>query len=99
MFSPPDTDVSRDVDVVWQAVRSVVPDGFDRDECRGRLADLARLRAWIDAAEVRAARRIRALAAEGKAEPVETAIGRNTSCSGPSVSTSGEAVRVAETLS
>ena len=80
--SPPDRDISPDVDVVWQTVRSVVPDGLDRDGCRALLSDLARLRAWVDATEVRAARRIRALAAEGKAEPVESAITGSSGCSG-----------------
>lgn len=51
MTDPPD------VDVVWQRVRGVQPEGLDRDGCARRLRDLARLRAWVDAAEVKTLRR------------------------------------------
>ena len=66
------------VDEVWRVVRAVQPDGFDRHGCARRLRDLARLRAWIDAAEVKTLRRQKQLAAEGHGEPAGVAAARNT---------------------
>ena len=58
-----------------ESLTAADPDVADRDQIVSILRDTGRLRAWLDALEVRCARRSRALAAEGRAEPAVTLIG------------------------
>ncbi|MDX2379217.1 MAG: HNH endonuclease, partial [Acidimicrobiia bacterium] len=53
---------------------AVAPEELGRDGCNARLRDLSRLRSWLAADELRTARQLKMLAAEGKAEPVESAL-------------------------
>jgi hypothetical protein len=60
-------------DVAFAAARSMVLDHVSRDELSLHLRDLRSIRAWVDAAEVRATRRGRALEAAGRAgSPIAT---------------------------
>ena len=61
----------QDVEVSLGRLAAAVPEALDRDGCNARLRDLSRLKSWLAADELRTARQLRALAAEGKAEPVE----------------------------
>ena len=54
-------------DEVYAAVRDTDPDALDGDELDRYLGQIAELRAWCDARQVRATRRQRSLAAEGRA--------------------------------
>jgi hypothetical protein len=50
-------------------------DTADRDTVAGLVLHSRQLRSWLDAVDVRCARRTRALAAEGRAEPPESLLG------------------------
>ncbi len=54
-------------DKAYAAVRDTDPDVLDADELDAYLRHVAQLRAWCDARQVRATRRQRALASEGRA--------------------------------
>lgn len=88
-----------DVDEAWRAVREVQPDGLDRNGCARQLRDLARLRAWVDAAEVKALRRQKQLAAEGAGEPAEVAAARNSGRSARGSRTASEREAMCDQLS
>ncbi|MDX2379213.1 MAG: HNH endonuclease, partial [Acidimicrobiia bacterium] len=70
-MSPPE------VEALLGRLAAAVPDELDRDGCNARLRDLSRLRSWLAADELRTARQLKALAAEGRAEPVEAALTSN----------------------
>lgn len=57
----------------FAAVRAADPDAMSRDELGEHLQRLRAVRAWVDAAEIRATRRSRQLAADGKAGSAEAA--------------------------
>lgn len=69
----PDVDVG--VGAAFAAVCAVELDAMDRDAVAVVLGEVRRLRSCLDAVEVRAARRLRQLAAEGRSEPVESVLG------------------------
>jgi hypothetical protein len=54
-------------DEIYRSVRDTDPETLDSDELDGYLRSVAELRAWCDARQVRATRRQRSLAAEGRA--------------------------------
>src|SRR5690606_13916340 len=62
-------------DVAFTAARNADPVVMDRDEMAKYVADLGRVRAWCSAMEVRASRRARQLAAEGRSEPPASLLG------------------------
>ena len=55
-------------DVVFAALVAAEPDLMDRDQLAELTATIAALKAWCDALQVRATRRLRVLAEEGRAE-------------------------------
>jgi hypothetical protein len=63
-----------DVEALLARLAAAVPEELDRDGCNARLRDLSRLRSWLGADELRTTRQLKALAAEGRAEPVESAL-------------------------
>ena len=63
----------RDPDTAFAAARATDPDRLGRDQLAAHLVDLRVVRSWIDAAEVRAARRGAALAEQGTASSPEAA--------------------------
>ena len=66
-----------DVEALLARLLAAVPEELDRDGCNSRLRDLSRLRSWLGADELRTARQLKALALEGRAEPVEAALSNN----------------------
>ena len=76
MSSPPD------VDDTWRHLRGTAPEVLDRDGCKALLSDVRRVRAWVDAAELRATRRMKELEAQGVAEPAEAALANDAGLSG-----------------
>ena len=67
-------------DAAWAAARAAEPDSMSRDQIATLLADVRRARSWLDAVEMRAARRIRALEAIGQAEPADSMIANASGC-------------------
>ena len=63
-----------DVEALLARLLAAVPEELDRDGCNSRLRDLSRLRSWLGADELRTTRQLKALAAEGRAGPVEAAL-------------------------
>ena len=63
-------------DVVYAALRDADPDVMDRDELAEFTKQLAAHRAWCDSLQVRATRRQRALADEGRAEAPKDLLAR-----------------------
>jgi hypothetical protein len=61
------TDVDVGTDALYGALRAADPDVMDGDELAILASQVARMKAWCDALQVRATRRQRALAAEGRA--------------------------------
>jgi hypothetical protein len=64
------------VDAAFAAARAGEPDGMDREQLVAFVGQLAEVRAWCSAAEVRAARRSRQLATAGRAEAAAELLGR-----------------------
>ncbi len=62
-------------DAAWAAARAAEPGSMTRDEIAAVLNHVRKARACLDAIEVQASRRIRELAASGRAEPAESMIG------------------------
>jgi hypothetical protein len=71
-----------DPEAVFSAVRAADPEAMSRDQLAAHNGDLKRLRSWLAAAEVRAARRAKALEAAGSCESVESMASRNGGRSG-----------------
>ncbi|MDX2382047.1 MAG: HNH endonuclease, partial [Acidimicrobiia bacterium] len=67
-----------EVEALLSRLAAAVPEELDRDGCNARLRDLSRLRSWLAADEIRTVRRLKALAAQGRAEPVEAALSNNS---------------------
>jgi hypothetical protein len=66
----------QDVHVLLESLAATDVDVADRDEVAVFLAELAKMRGWLDHREVQASRRLSALAAAGQAEPAEAMLGR-----------------------
>lgn len=81
-------------DAAWAAVREIDPGELERDALGRFVADVATVRAWLDAAEVSAARRSRQLADEGRSEPAEHLLGRSGRRSGREAKAAAERERV-----
>jgi hypothetical protein len=69
-------------DAAWAAARAGVPDDMSRDELVGLLGNVRVARSWLDAAELRAARRVRELQSVGQAEPADSMIANTGGRSG-----------------
>jgi hypothetical protein len=69
MNSPPDA--------VYAQVRDTDPDVLDADQLAGYTSKIAELKAWCEARQVRATRRQRALAAEGRAADPRHSLSRD----------------------
>lgn len=70
----PPNDPTRSIDQALSTVRGTDPDVLDSDELAGYLEAIATVRSWCDARQVRATRRQRQLAAEGRACQPEHAL-------------------------
>ena len=66
VLAPPGSDVRAELDRLLRTDPAVA----DRDEVAALVSTATKLRAWLDAYEVRCARRTRELAATGRSEPV-----------------------------
>jgi hypothetical protein len=66
-----------DVEAPLARLAAAAPEELDRDGCNARLRDLSKLRSWLGADELRTTRQLKALAAQGRAEPVEAALSNN----------------------
>ena len=86
------------LEAAWRAARTARPEGMDRVELGGHVEDLARVRAWLDAAEVRAARRSRELADQGRSEPAEGLLGRAGRQSGKDARAAADRERVCDQM-
>jgi hypothetical protein len=71
-----------DAEAAFAAVRTADVEAMSRDRLAAHHGDLKRLRAWLGAAEVRAARRAKVLEADGCCESVESMASRNGGRSG-----------------
>jgi hypothetical protein len=63
-----------DVEAPLARLAAAAPEELDRDGCNARLRDLSKLRSWLGADELRTTRRLKVLAAQGRAEQVELAL-------------------------
>jgi hypothetical protein len=82
MNSPPDA--------VYTAIRDTDPDTLDASELAEYTANVARLKAWCDARQVRASRRQRALASEGRAADPRDTLSRHGRQSGKDAAAADE---------
>jgi Diguanylate cyclase, GGDEF domain len=73
---------SSDPDAVFAVLRAADPDVMDRDELVEFVHDVASLRSWCDSLNVRATRRQRQLAADGRAEAPKDLLAREGGQSG-----------------
>jgi hypothetical protein len=87
------------VEALLAGLLAAVPEALDRDGCNARLRDLSRLKSWLAADELRTARQLRVLAAEGRAEPVEAALSNNGGQSASEARDTSERERIADQLS
>ncbi len=71
-----------DAEAAFAAVRAADVEAMSRDRLVAHRGDLKRLRSWLAAAEVRAARRAQTLEAGGRCESVESMASRNGGRSG-----------------
>jgi hypothetical protein len=71
-----------DAEAAFAAVRAADPEAMSRDQLAVHNGDLKRLRSWLGAQEVRAARRAKALEAAGSCESAESMASRNGGRSG-----------------
>ncbi len=92
-MSPPD------VEALLARLSAGSPEELDRDGCNARLRDLSRLRSWLAADELRTTRQLKALAAEGRAEPVEAALTDNAGQSASEARDTSDREEIAEALS
>ncbi len=77
-------------DAVYACVRDTDPDVLDSDGLSVHVGNLATLRAWLDAEQVRATRAQRRLADEGRAVPPEHALARDGRTSTKDAKTAAE---------
>ena len=71
-----------DPDAVFAALRGADPDVMDRDQLAIVVRQCAQLASWVDAVKVRATRRQRVLADEGRAEAPKDLLAREGGESG-----------------
>jgi hypothetical protein len=74
--------VTADTEVVFAVLCTADPDVMDRDEIAGYIKQVASLKAWCESLTVRATRRQRQLAAEGRAEAPKDLLAREGGQSG-----------------
>ena len=86
------------LEAAWRAARAATAEVMDRAELGSYVEDLARVRAWLDAAEVRAARRSRELADHGRSERAEGLLGRTGRQSGKDAKAAADRERVCEQM-
>src|SRR5688572_17123640 len=87
-----------DLDVVVAVLRGADPDVMDRDELVEFIRNVASLKSWCDSLNVRATRRQRRLAAEGRAEAPKDLLAREGSQSGKDARAGEERERVCTAL-
>src|SRR5829696_2683659 len=92
MRAPPD------VDAVFAVLRAADPDVMDRDELAELTSSIATLKAWCDAVQVRATRRIGQLAAQGRAEAPKDLLAAHGRQSGKEARDADERERVCTSL-
>ena len=90
MNSPPDA--------VYAAVRDTDPDSLDAAGLAEYTANVARLKAWCEARQVRASRRQRALAAEGRATAPRDTLSRHGRQSGKEAAAANDREIVCSTM-
>ncbi len=96
MNSPPDAVYAPDA--VYVLVRDTDPDVLDAEGLAGYIAKIAELRAWCDARQVRATRRQRQLAAEGRAADPRSSLTRHGRQSSKDAAAAGEREAVCSSL-
>ncbi len=89
---------SCDTDAVYTALRAADPDVMDRDELAELIEQLAHHRSWCDALQVKATRRQRELAAEGRAEPPRDLLSRHGGQSSKHAKTADEREQICTAL-
>ena len=92
MSSPPDPDA------VFSALRGADPDVMDRDELAVVVKQCAQIVSWADSVKVRATRRLRALADEGRAEVPKDLLAREGGQSGRDARTADDREKVCTAL-
>jgi hypothetical protein len=91
-MSPPDPDA------VFTALRTADTDVMDRDELAAVVRQCAQIVAWADSVKVRATRRLRALADEGRAEAPKDLLAREGGQSGRDARTADDREKVCTAL-
>ena len=79
-----------DTDGAYAALRAADPDVMDRDELVEYIRDVASLKSWCDSLNVRATRRQRKLASEGRAEAPKDVLASEGGQSGKDARTTDE---------
>ncbi|HZI44336.1 MAG TPA: HNH endonuclease, partial [Ilumatobacter sp.] len=87
-----------DLDVVVAVLRGADPDVMDRDELVEFIRNVASLKSWCDSLNVRATRRQRQLATEGRAEAPKDLLAREGGQSGKDARAGEERERVCTAL-
>ncbi|HZB40098.1 MAG TPA: HNH endonuclease [Ilumatobacter sp.] len=87
-----------DTDAAYAALRAADPDVMDRDELVEYIRDVASLKSWCDSLNVRATRRQRKLASEGRAEAPKDVLAREGGQSGKDARTTDDRERVCTAL-
>src|SRR5215207_873567 len=87
-----------DVDAVFAVLRAADPDVMERDELAELTSSIAVLKAWCDAVQVRATRRIGQLAAQGRAEAPKDLLAAHGKQSGKDARDADERERVCTSL-
>lgn len=87
-----------DPDAVFAALRASDPDVMDRDELAGVVKHCALIVSWADSVKVRATRRLRALADEGRAEAPKDLLAREGGQSGRDARTADDREKVCTAL-
>jgi hypothetical protein len=89
---------STDTDAVYAALREADPDVMDRDEIVTFIKQVASLKAWCDSLTVRATRRQRHLASDGRGEAPKDLLAREGGQSGKDARAGEERERVCTAL-
>ena len=89
---------SSDPDAVFAVLRAADPDVMDRDEIAEYTRNVASLKSWCDSLNVRATRRQRQLATEGRAEAPKDLLAREGGQSGKDARAGEERERVCTAL-
>ncbi|MCB0965320.1 MAG: HNH endonuclease [Ilumatobacter sp.] len=94
----PTNDPPRSIDQAYTMVRDTDPDVLDRDELAEFLDAVSQIRAWCDARQVRATRRQRQLAEQGRAEQAEHALSNHGRQSSKDARTAAEREQVCTSM-